>query len=147
MIRWLLDTNVISEARKPQPSRDVAAWIAEIDNECLYTSVVNIAELRYGAGQHPDQLLQVEISNWIEQSVRPWFDRRIFQVDENVLLNWRILSRKSQLARNPTPPVGLLIAAVAHSHGLVIATRDVSPFVACGLPVHNPWTGERYNGA
>lgn len=71
MIRWLLDTNVISEARKSQPSRDVAAWIAEIDNECLYTSAVNIAELRYGAGQHPDQLLQVEISNWIEQSVRP----------------------------------------------------------------------------
>ena len=147
MISWLLDTNVISETRKPQPSRHVAAWIAEINNEFLYTSAMNIAELRYGAGQHSDQLLQVEIFNWIEQSVRPWFGKRIFQVDENVLLNWRILSRKSQLARNPTPPVDLLIAAVAHSHGLEIATRDVAPFVACGLPVLNPWTGERFNGA
>ncbi len=147
MIRWLLDTNVISETRKPQPSREVAAWIAEIDNDRLYTSAMSIAELRYGAGQLSDQLLQVEISNWIEKTVRPWFDKRIFHADENVLLNWRILSRRSQLTRNPTPPVDLLIAAVAHSHGLVVATRDVAPFVACGLPVLNPWTGERYNGA
>ena len=70
MIRWLLDTNVISETRKPQPSREVATWIAEIDNDRLYTSAMSIAELRYGAGQLSDQLLQVEISNWIEKTVR-----------------------------------------------------------------------------
>jgi toxin FitB len=147
VIRWLLDTNVISEARKPRPSQVVAAWISNIEIECLCTTAVCIAELKFGAKLHPDQLVQADISDWIEHSLRPWFGNRIFPVDENVLLNWRILTRKNQLARHPTPPVDILIAAVAYSNDLAIATRDVLPFVACGAPVFNPWTGERFNGA
>jgi toxin FitB len=144
---WLLDTNVLSESRKAKRSPEVTNWIGQIEIAKLFTSVVTIAELRYGAGLQSDQLAQVEIFNWIDSKIRPQFLGRILGIDENVLLNWRILSRRNQVSKSSAPPVDLLIAAIAHTHGLKIATRDVAPFVACGIPTLNPWTGERFNGA
>ena len=108
---------------------------------------MNIAELHYGALIHPDHIMRVEIASWVERSVKPWLGGRIFEIEENILVNWRILARQREQARQPAPPVDLLIAAVATTHELGVATRDVTPFVSCGLPVLNPWTGERFNGA
>jgi predicted nucleic acid-binding protein len=147
MRRWLLDTNVISETRRPRPSPAAIAWLESLDLEQICTSEMNIAELRYGAFEHKDKLLRSEISSWIDRSVKPWLDGRIFAIGENVLLSWRILARRREQAREPAPAVDLLIAAVATTNELAVATRDVAPFVACGLPVLNPWTGERFNGA
>ncbi len=125
----------------------VVQWIGSVAVESVYTSVVNLAELQSGAMQNPDQITHLSIMNWIEQKVRPWFKDRIIGLDEGILVNWLALSRRNQVARQPAPPVDMLIAAVAFTHGMVIATRDVAPFVACGVPTLNPWTGERFNGA
>ena len=146
-MRWLLDTNVISEMRRPRPSPSVISWIENLTLADICTSAVNIAELRYGAGVVADGLLQLEISSWIENSVRPWLTGRIYGVDENTLMRWRYLSRRLASKREPTPPVDLLIAAVAQENSLSIATRDTNPFIGTGVPVLNPWTGERFNGA
>jgi hypothetical protein len=145
--QWLLDTNVISETRRPKPSPKVISWLESLELDQLCTSAMNIAELRLGAVIHENHLMRAEITTWIEQSVKPWLNRRIFPVEENVLLNWRILARQREQTRAPAPPVDLLIAAVALSNDLSVATRDAAPFIACGVPVLNPWTGERFNGA
>ena len=108
---------------------------------------MSLAELKYGALQNQDEIRHLEISNWIEQKIRPWFENRIATVDETVLVNWRALSRRNQIARLPAPPVDMLIAAVAFTYGMNIATRDTAPFVACGIPTLNPWTGESFNDA
>ncbi len=147
MIRWLLDTNLLSETRKKKVNGGVADWLASIANEQICTSTMNLAELAYGANVARDELLQIEINTWIETELRPWLAGRIFAVDENVLLRWRVLSRARESRREPAPPVDLLIAAVAQENGLHLATRDTGPFVACGVPVLNPFTGERFNGA
>jgi predicted nucleic acid-binding protein len=146
-MNWLLDTNVISETHKPQPSPTLMDWIGHTPLSQLHTSTVNIAELIYGAGKVDDVLKKRSLDEWIEKSVRPWFLGRILEVNENVLLRWRILMREREIQREPAPAVDLLIAAVALANNAGIATRDVRPFVACGIPVLNPWTGERFNGA
>lgn len=146
-MKWILDTNVLSETRKLKQSKSVVSWIASIEVEAVFTTAVNIAELRYGALQNTDQLAHLEISNWIEQKIRPWFDSRILDVDETVLVNWRALSRRNQIAKLTAPPVDMLIAAIAFTFGMGVVTRDVAPFVACGIPTLNPWTGESFNGA
>ena len=146
-MKWILDTNVLSETRKLKQSKSVVSWIASIEVEAVFTTAVNIAELRYGAIQNTDQLAHLEISNWIEQKIRPWFDSRILDVDETVLVNWRALSRRNQIAKLTAPPVHMLIAAIAFTFGMGVVTRDVAPFVACGIPTLNPWTGESFNGA
>lgn len=106
-----------------------------------------MAELRYGALASRDEERRIEIGLWIDRAVRPWFGNRIFPADEDVLLNWRLFARQRQQARESAPPVDLLIAATAKTYNLGVATRDVQPFIQCGLPVFNPWTGERFNGA
>ena len=147
MIRWIVDTNIISETRKPKPSRQVTEWIKATATEQLFTTEVNLAELLYGIEMQPDFPKAKALATWLESNVRPLFAGRVLAVDETILLRWRIISRKLQQQRQPTPPSDLLIAAIAIENACGVATRDVAPFVACGIPTLNPFTGERFNGA
>jgi hypothetical protein len=146
-MKWLLDTNVLSEPRRKNPSPEVANWIRRLPIDAIFSSTINIAELRYGALIAPDHRRRLDITLWIDTRVRPMLGERLLGVDEEVLVRWRALARDLDVARKPAPPVDLLVAAVAMVNGLGVATRDVAPFIACGLPVLNPWTGERFNGA
>jgi toxin FitB len=147
LIKWLLDTNLLSETRKKRVNPNVAAWLASLANEQICTSTMCFAELEYGANIADDELLQIEIKTWIEEGLRPWLKGRIYPVDEKTLLRWRVISRQREIKQEPAPPVDLLIAAVAQENGMHIASRDTKPFIASGLPTFNPFTGERFNGA
>ena len=135
------------EQAQPRPDKSVISWIGRIDLDHLFTSSLNIAELRLGV------LKKVTISDahlltlWIENTVRPWFENRVIEIGEAAFLRWRVLARHMEVKQLPAPAVDLLIAATALEHGLHVATRDVKPFVGSGIPVLNPWTGERFNGA
>lgn len=146
-MNWLIDTNVISESRRSKPTPAVAQWISSIALTQSYTSAMVLAELVYGAAVVSDISKRLALQEWIEDAVRPWFDGRILAIDEATLVRWRILRRGAELGKQPAPAVDLLITATALEHGLSVATRDTAPFVAAGLPVFNPWTGERFNGA
>jgi toxin FitB len=147
LIRWLLDTNLLSEMRKKRVNKGVTDWFATLANEQICTSTMNFAELEYGANIAKDELLQIEIKTWIHTELRPWLGDRIYPVDERVLLRWRVISRHREMKQQSAPPVDLLIAAVAQENGLQVATRDTKPFIAAGVPTLNPFTGERFNGA
>jgi predicted nucleic acid-binding protein len=147
VIRWLLDTNVISEIRKPRPDASVLRWMASVEVNQLHTSTLNIAEIRLGILKQQSAADAHALTLWLEHTVRPWFEDRIFEVTEAVLLRWRVLAVDLQRQRLPTPAPDLLIAAMALEHGLNIATRDTKPFVGTGVPIINPWTGQRFNGA
>lgn len=146
-MNWLFDINVISESRRKKPSETVARWIASIELRQSFTSAMVLAELVYGAGLVDDVLKRMALQKWIDETVRSWFHGRILETDEAILLRWRILRQKMEKLGKPAPAVDLLIAAAAMENGLGVATRDTAPFVACGLPVLNPFTGERFNGA
>lgn len=147
MIRWLADTNVVSEVRKKRPALAVLKWIEGIELDCLYTTSVTIAELRFGAMTHPSPAEAHTLTMWIKEVVRVWFKNRILEVGEESLLRWRIIVREAEQKQHPAPAVDLLIAAIALQHGMHVATRDTKPFFAAGVPVLNPWTGKRFNGA
>jgi toxin FitB len=146
-MNWLLDTNIISETRRKRQSLDVVDWIASIPSKQLFTSVVSLAELTYGAQQLVNNARREEIEIWIRLVVRPLFADRIFGVHESVLVRWQRITRQSNISGKPSPGADLLIAAIALDNQLSVATRDVDPFIACGVPTFNPWTGERFNGA
>jgi toxin FitB len=143
---WVLDTNVISETRRPRPSLAVLDWMSSVETEKIYTTRVNIAEIRYGIANlgSPEhaQLLQ----RWLEETVRPGFAGRILEADEDAFIAWRSIARHNAKLRLAAPPVDLLVAAIAVRHGLAVATRDAAPFVAAGVAVFNPFTAERFNG-
>jgi toxin FitB len=147
MTGYLLDTNVISETRKSNRSQNVINWLTEQEVLQLYTSEVTMAELTFGAELTEDLTKRHLLKQWIAESIRPWMHGRMLKVTENVLLRWRILSAHMKKVHRFSPETDMLIAAVAAANGLIIVTRDQSPFVLSGVPTFNPWTGERFNGA
>lgn len=146
-MNWLLDTNIISESRQPRPSESVAQWITSVEMSQSFTSAMVVAELVYGAALVDDVLKRRALQKWIDDVVRLWFFGRILEVDEASLVRWRIIRQKMESQGKPAPAVDLLIAAAAMEGGMGIATRDTAPFIACGVPTFNPFTGERFNGA
>jgi toxin FitB len=142
---FLVDTNIISETRKPRRSQIVMEWLASLDLAEIRTSSANLAELEYGAAKIEDIPKRRLMQTWIAETIRPWFGDRIDPIDENVLQRWLILLKQMQKSQQPTPHVDLLLASVAFEKNLIVATRDVAPFIACGVPTFNPFTGEHFN--
>lgn len=89
---WLLDTNVISELRKPRAEQRVLDFVAATPLSELYVSIVTFVELRFGIDRSPDAAKRAALEDWLGNSVRPMFDpTRILPVTEDVLLRWRAL--------------------------------------------------------
>ena len=91
-MRWIADTNVISETARKQPHPSVSQWIEETPNEQVFTTVVTIAEIRFGIALQQDPARAQELNRWLESFVRPLFEERVFGVDEDILLAWRTIS-------------------------------------------------------
>jgi predicted nucleic acid-binding protein len=143
ILKWLIDTHVISESTSSRPQAMVLAWIAGQPAEDLAISIVTMAELRDGAETAPTNERRGSLLHWIERQVEPAFRNRILPVTIDILADWLALARRLAAARQPRSAPDLLIAATARVHGLVVVTRNWRDFALTGVPVFNPWTGEK----
>lgn len=138
----LIDTNVISEPWKPAPAAEVVAWLDAQAIETLFISSISVAELRFGIASMPVGRRQTILHTRLEDEVLPHFVERILPF---TLSTSRFYSELMAGARVSAKAIGMadgLIAATAAERGLVVATRDTSPFKAAGLNVINPWNGQ-----
>ena len=142
--RWY---NVMSELYRVRPDAKIIAWFAGEKKSALFISTVTLAEIRLGIEIRTDPVARTQLTAFLQEIVRPLFDSRVIQAGEDELLAWRLLANKAQKAGRQLPQPDSLIAAVAIVHNMAVATRDVDPFHYAGVPVLNPWTGERFNGA
>ncbi len=85
MTDWLLDTNVLSELRRPRADPKVVAFVAAQPLESLYVSAVTLAEIRFGIERLDDAAKRLELNEWLTHKVRPMFDRRVLEVTEDVM--------------------------------------------------------------
>jgi predicted nucleic acid-binding protein len=136
---WLLDTNVISEIRRPRPESKVVAFIREQPLERLYVSSVTLAEIRFGIEILPDPTRRAELADWLTHKVRPMFEGRILQVSEDVMFKWRLLVEEGRKVRHSFSQPDLIIAATGLLHGLTIVTRDTGDYERARVPTLNPW--------
>ena len=101
---WLLDTNVISELRKPRCDAHVKAWSDSQQPTTLFLSRVTIAEIRYGIKRLPSAAAsRKRLEAWLDDELRPWFTDRLLDVDEDVFLIWRRLVEKGKASRHTFP--------------------------------------------
>jgi toxin FitB len=138
---WLLDTNILSEIRKPKAEPKVVAFIAECPLEQLHISAVTLAELRFGI----EMLAQGtsrrdELNQWLSQTIRPMFDRRVLPITEDILFRWRVLMEQGRKTGHTYSQPDLIIAATALHYGFTVVTRDQDDFSKAGAAVLNPWT-------
>ncbi|GLS20841.1 ribonuclease VapC [Labrys miyagiensis] len=139
MTGWLLDTNVISELRRPRPEQKVLDFIAAQPIERLYISVVSFAEIKFGIELITDAARRAELHDWLTLRVRPMFRQRALAISEEVMLKWRLLVEEGRKIRHTFSQPDLIIAATALQHDLVIVTRNESDYRLAKVSVLNPW--------
>jgi predicted nucleic acid-binding protein len=136
---WLLDTNVLSELRRPKPEAKVVAFVTSQALDRLYISAVTLAEIRFGIELVADVGRRAELHDWLTHTVRPMFDQRVLPVSEDVMFKWRLMVEEGRKAGHTFSQPDLIIAATAACHGLTVVSRDTSEFEHARVAVLNPW--------
>ena len=129
---FLLDTNVVSEMRRPHVNFNVRTWVEDKPHELQALSAISLLEIARGAARHPDPQQALSIQRWIDLTLRPWFDDRVLPVSTEI----------AERAGRPLSLPDALIAATAIHHNLVLVTRNTRDFVALPLDVYDPWKNE-----
>jgi toxin FitB len=136
---WLLDTNIISELRRPKPEPKVTEFIRSQPLEWLFVSIVTFAEIRFGIELLPDVTRRSDLNDWLAHKVRPMFEQRVLAISEDVMFKWRLLAEDRRKAGHTFSQPDLIIAATAQHHGLTVVSRDTKEYVAARVDVFNPW--------
>ena len=139
---FLLDTNVVSEWVKSRPDRGVVAWLAAVDEDQVFISVVTLAELRCGIERMTAGSRRNRLARWLQDDLPARFDGRILSIDHIVADVWGKVVARSEAAGRPIGAMDAFIAATAEAHGLILVTRNVSDFEASIKAIINPWANE-----
>ena len=139
MTGWLLNTNVLSELRRPRPETKVVTFVAAQPLDLLYVSDVTLAEIRFGIELVSEASKRAELSDWLTHKLRPMFDQRILPVSEDIFFKWRLLVERGRKKGLTYSQPDLFIAATALHHGLTVVSRDAGEFDRVGVSVVSPW--------
>jgi predicted nucleic acid-binding protein len=135
-LKFLFDTNVISELAKAEPDRHVAEWFARLDMENCFISVITLGEIRKGVDALPLGRRRRQLAQWLERDLTAQFEGRILDVDLPTADLWGSLGAST---KGPLSAIDALIAATALVHKLKLVTRNAQDFEYPGLSVINPW--------
>jgi|SRR5919106_269392 predicted nucleic acid-binding protein len=139
MSRIILDTNVISEPRRPSPDPRVRAWFEAQEVERLYLTTTVLGELAVGIERMPAGRRRADFRHWLDSLITEDFAGRILTFDVEAALIYAKLVAEA-LARGRPPTVGdAQIAAVARRDRMAVASRDVRDFEALDVPIIDPW--------
>jgi tRNA(fMet)-specific endonuclease VapC len=138
-MRYLLDTNVISEFITKIPNARVLAWLDSLAPNDVYLSAISIGELSKGIEKLPVSKRKEDLHKWLHSNVLPDFAGRILSLDVEVMLTWGVLTARLERQGKPLPAIDSLIAAIAIHHHCVLITRNDHDFESAGISVMNPW--------
>lgn len=135
---YLIDTSVLSEARKRWPDPGVAGFLSALRTEQTYVSVLSIGEIRAGIAklaERGDTERASALEGWVD-GLEAGYGDRILPVTLAVTARWAAIA-----AARTLPAIDSLIAATALAHGLTVVTRNVKDFEGVGVPCHDPFAG------
>lgn len=138
---FLLDTNVVSEWVKQGPDPGVIAWLAEVDEDRVFLSVVTLAELRHGVERLADGQRRRRLDAWLRDELPLGFEGRVLPVDPAVANRWGEIVARREAAGRPIAIMDAFIAATANVHQLKLVTRNAADFRSAVKEIVNPWTG------
>lgn len=134
-MNYLLDTNVISEFVKTEPSGVVISWAKSIRMDRFFLSVLTLGEIRKGVEKLSESKKRQLITEWLEVDLPKTFVGRIIDIDAAISDKWGYISSQSNI-----PSIDGLIAASALVNNLKLVTRNVKDFKDIGgLELINPW--------
>jgi predicted nucleic acid-binding protein len=135
----VLDTNVLSEGLRPQPSANVLQWMKMQPVTALFTTTITEAELFYGAALLPDGRRQRSLEMVISELFSVQFASRILPFDSAAAREFADIAATRRRSGRPIGEGDGRIAAITRSRGASLATRNIADFVGCGLSLIDPW--------
>ena len=136
-MKYLLDTNVISEIQKPDCNQNVKSFIETVHWEELFLSVITIGELCYGVEKLPAGKKKHDLSIWLYTEIPDWFKRRIIKLDTDVIQEW---GKLRAVSKRTLQTLDTMIAACAIVHHMFLVTRNTKDFEDIeGINLLNPW--------
>jgi toxin FitB len=139
-MRFLIDTNVVSEWVKLRPDPGVVSWTADVDEDCVFISVISLAELRRGIERLAAGSRRRRLDEWLRDELPERFAGRVLAVDSEVADAWGRITARCETAGRPLSTMDGFIAATAEAHRLALVTRNVSDFEYAMKEIINPWT-------
>jgi predicted nucleic acid-binding protein len=140
LVSFLLDTNVVSEWMKPRPNPGVITWLAEVDEDRVFLSVVTLTEVRYGIECIAPGSKRKRLSEWLEDELPLRFEGRILSIDGAVADACGKLVARSESIGRRMEVMDAFIAATAKSYSLTVVTRNTSHFEPFAKALLNPWS-------
>lgn len=136
---FLLDTNVVSEWMKPRPNPGVITWLAEVDEDRAYLSVITLTELRYGIERMVPGSRRKRLDEWLQDELPLRFEGRILSIDGAVADACGKLVVRSEAIGHRMEVMDAFIAATAENYSLTVVTRNTSHFEPLVKGLLNPW--------
>ena len=136
---FVLDTNVVSELMRERPNPEVLGWMDNQLTSSLIVTSVTEAEIRTGIAILPEGERQRGLAAAAERLFGLFFAERILPFDSDAAQAYAMLAAERRAVGRPISQVDCQIAAIAHSSGVPVVTRNVADFEGCGLDVIDPW--------
>lgn len=136
---FLLDTNVVSEWIKAQPNAGVVEWLAQVNEDEVFLSVVTFAELRHGIERLAAGARRRRLDEWLRNDLPSRFEGRIIGIDGAIADEWGRLVAHRETRGRPIHAMDALIGATAQVHGLTLVTRNTADFQQSLKSLLDPW--------
>ncbi|SFV58774.1 VapC toxin protein [hydrothermal vent metagenome] len=141
-MKYLLDTNIISEFISKKPNAKVINYINSLDEKDIYLSVITLGEIRFGIEKldKEHQLKKIEsLSHWLNNDLMQRFEGRISNIDSDIMLQWGKINAQLQKVGRPMPIMDSLIASSCLAKGYTLITRNEKDFYHFELEMINPF--------
>ena len=135
----VLDTNVISEQMRPQPSEVVLNWLGAVDNSAFYISAVTEAELLRGLATMPLGKSKFAKTSLLDEILHQDFAGFILPFESKAAASYAEIFTVRKSIGRPISVLDCMIAAIAKANNRKLATRNVADFAQCGVGIINPW--------
>ena len=141
-MKYLLDTNIISEFVSKKPNQKVLDYVNSLDENDIYLSVITIGEIRFGIEKLDKEKQEKKInilSDWLDNDLMQRFEGRILDVDMDIMLKWGEINAQLQKIGKPMPIMDSLIASSCLAKEFVLITRNEKDFYSFKMEMVNPF--------
>ncbi len=135
----MIDTNIVSELMRAEPSAEVLSWMDEQTPRELFVTAVTEAEVRTGMALLPEGRRRRGLAEACERAFGSLFAGRVLPFDSDAARTYAEIAAARRVLGRPVSQADCQIAAIARSRGMAVATRNVRDFGDMGIDIFNPW--------
>jgi toxin FitB len=138
----ILDTNIVSELLRPIPNPIVAAWTNQVMDAGAFVTSITVAEIQLGIATLPEGQRRSRLAQLAEETFELDFKNRCLSFDTPAAHRYASITAHRRAIGRPISQSDAMIAAIAQTRAMTLASRNVDDFVETGVKLHNPWNNE-----